>query len=62
VDDEQAGAEFYVNLRRQWNDYISHMAPLLAYSAEDIDPVGCRTETSDERRTFGHQASLQPHS
>lgn len=66
VDDEQAGAEYYVNLRRQWNDYITHMGPMLAYSTEDIDPVGYRAEMSDERQTFGRQAShslpLQPHS
>ena len=66
VDDEQAGAEFYVNLRRQWNDYISHMAPMLAYSTEDIDPVGYRAEMADERQPLARHAShslpLQPHS
>ena len=66
VDDEQAGAEYYVNLRRQWNDYIMHMSPLLAYSKEDIDPVGYRAETSSEERQFQRHAShglpLQPHS
>ena len=62
VDDEQAGAEYYVNLRRQWNDYITHMGPMLAYSTEDIDPVGYRAEMADERPPFGRQASLQPHS
>ena len=66
VEDEQAGAEFYVNLRRQWNDYIMHMAPLLAYTREDIDPVGYRAETSSEERQFQPHAShgipFQPHS
>lgn len=66
VDDEQAGAEFYVNLRRQWNDYITHMGPMMAYTTEDIDPVGYRTEIADERQPFGRHASaslpLQPHS
>lgn len=66
VDDEQAGAEFYVNLRRQWNDYITHMGPMLAYTTEDIDPVGYRAETFDERQAFGrhpsHSLPLQPHS
>lgn len=65
VDDEQAGAEYYVNLRRQWNDYITHMGPMLAYTTEDIDPVGYRAEISDERQSFGRQAShslpLRPH-
>ena len=65
VDDEQAGAEYYVNLRRQWNDYITHMGPMLAYTTEDIDPVGYRAEMFDERQSFGRQAShslpLQPH-
>jgi hypothetical protein len=55
VDDEQAGAEYYVNLRRQWNDYITHMAPMLAYSTEDIDPVGYRAEKASEEPQF------QPH-
>jgi hypothetical protein len=66
VDDEQAGAEFYVNLRRQWNDYITHMGPVLAYTTEDVDPVGYRTEAFDERQPFGRHPSpsfpLQPHS
>ena len=66
VEDEQAGAEFYVNLRRQWNDYITHMGPMMAYTTEDIDPVGYRTEIADERQAFGrhpsHSLPLQPHS
>lgn len=66
VDDEQAGAEYYVNLRRQWNDYVTHLGPMLAQSTEEIDPVGYRAEISDERQPFGPQAShslpLQPHS
>lgn len=66
VDDEQAGAEYYVNLRRQWNDYITHVGPLMAYSTEDIDPVGYRTEIAEEPQPFARHAShglpLQPHS
>ena len=63
VDDEQAGAEYYVNLRRQWNDYITHLGPMLAYSTEDVDPVGYRAEMLDERQPFGrHAHTLQPHS
>jgi len=63
VDDEQAGAEYYVNLRRQWNDYLTHLGPMLVYTTEDIDPVGYRAEMSDERQSFGRQAhTLQPHS
>ena len=65
VDDEQAGAEYYVNLRRQWNDYISHMGPMLAYSTEDVDPVGYRAEIASDDRQFqpqAHSVPLQPHS
>lgn len=66
VEDEQAGAEYYVNLRRQWNHYIMNMAPLLGYSKEDVDPVGYRTEVSNEERQFQPHAShglpFQPHS
>lgn len=66
VDDEQAGAEFYVNLRRQWNDYITDLGPVLAHTTEDIDPVGDRAETSEERQSFtrhpSHSFPLQPHS
>lgn len=64
VDDEQAGAEYYVNLRRQWNDYITHMGPMMAYSTKDVDPVGYRAEMAKEPQPFGRQAShsLQPHS
>lgn len=66
VADEQAGAEYYVNLRRQWNDYVTHMAPMLAYSTEDIDPVGYRAEKASEERQFqphtSHGLPLQPHS
>ena len=66
VDDEQSGADYYVNLRRQWNDYIAHMAPILAYSTEDIDPVGYRAEILDEPRAVRRHATqgfpLQPHS
>lgn len=63
VDDEQAGAEYYVHLRREWNDFISHMGPMLAYSTEDVDPVAYRAEVAGEERQFQPRAqTFQPHS
>ena len=52
IANEQAGVEDYVNLRSEWNGYISRMGPLLAYSPEEIDPVGSHPESSDEREEF----------
>lgn len=40
VADEQAGAEVYASLRAWWDLYITTLAPLMAYSMEEIDPVG----------------------
>jgi hypothetical protein len=66
VEDEQAGAEYYVNLRRQWNDYITHMGPSLAYTTEDVDPVGYRAEKASEEGQFqphtSHGFPVRPHS
>jgi hypothetical protein len=52
IADEQAGVENYVNLRSEWNGYVSRMGTLLAYSPEEIDPVGTHPESSDEREEF----------
>lgn len=66
VEDEQAGAEYYVNLRRQWNDHVIQLCPRLGFSLEDVDPVGYRAEVFDELQPFGrrpsHSLPLQPHS
>ena len=50
IADEEAGVENYINLRRQWNGYISRMGPLLAYSPEEIDPVGSHPDYSNVHR------------
>lgn len=47
IADEQAGAEAHVTLRSQWNGYITAIAPMLAYSAEEIDRACNRLESSD---------------
>jgi hypothetical protein len=52
IEDEQAGADIYLNLRGQWCGYITELAPRLGYSLADIDPVGSRPESSDERKEF----------
>jgi hypothetical protein len=39
IEDEQEGADAYVDLRNQWHWYISRFAPLLGYSMEEIDPA-----------------------
>ena len=46
VDDEQRGAQVYVNLRSEWNKGISDIGPMLAYSDEEVDPVIHRLRTS----------------
>jgi len=40
VADEQAGAEAYIELRREWEHYITALAPTMAYKMEEIDPAG----------------------
>lgn len=52
IADEQSGVEKYVKLRSEWNGYISRMGPMLAYSPEEIDPVGSHPESADEREEF----------
>lgn len=38
-EDEQAGADVYVELRGQWHGYISELAPRLGYTMDEIDPA-----------------------
>ena len=51
IADEQAGVEHYVEIRSQWNGYISRMGPMLGYSPEEIDPVGSHPDYSNVQRT-----------
>ncbi|WP_370539065.1 two pore domain potassium channel family protein [Aureimonas sp. AU22] len=37
---EKKGAEFYVELRCQWDPLIAILAPAMAYSMHEIDPAG----------------------
>ncbi len=52
MKDEQSGAEAYVALRSRWDAYIRALAPALAYSMDEIDPVGSTPESTDERGEF----------
>lgn len=56
VADERAGADAYVALRAEWDEYITALAPQMAYEIEDIDTAGCDPESSDERRDFKTRA------
>jgi hypothetical protein len=56
VADEQAGAEVYVSLRACWDRYITTLAPSMAYSIDEIDPVGSDPESADERQEFRRDA------
>ncbi|HEX8246860.1 MAG TPA: hypothetical protein VF599_01655 [Pyrinomonadaceae bacterium] len=47
IADEEAGAETYISLRREWDRYITELAPTMAYRMDEIDPAGNRPE-SDE--------------
>lgn len=40
IADEHAGVERYIELRGGWDQHITTLAPSLAYTMEDIDPVG----------------------
>jgi hypothetical protein len=40
VADERAGAERYIALRTEWQCQIAQLAPMLGYTAEEIDPAG----------------------
>jgi hypothetical protein len=52
IADERAGAETYVGLRAQWDRDITNLAPAMAYTMEEIDPVGTNPEISDQRPEF----------
>lgn len=39
VRDERAGAEQYIELRRQWDAYIAGFADYMGHNLDDIDPV-----------------------
>jgi hypothetical protein len=40
IADEQAGAENYISMRREWEHYITALAPTMAYRMDEIDPAG----------------------
>jgi hypothetical protein len=42
VADEQAGADAYIGLRAQWDNYIKSLAPTMLYRMGDIDPASSR--------------------
>jgi hypothetical protein len=50
--DQNAGAENYIELRRQWQRHIEHLAPALAYSISEVDPVGSHPAVVDRRPDF----------
>jgi hypothetical protein len=52
VEDEDAGAEEYVELRSHWHPHINALAPALAYSLDEIDTEGANPESSDRRLDF----------
>jgi hypothetical protein len=39
VADERAGAERYLALRGEWHCEIAQLAPMMGYTAEEIDPA-----------------------
>ena len=47
IADEEAGAEIYISLRREWEKYITVLAPTMSYRMDEIDPAGNHPE-SDE--------------
>jgi hypothetical protein len=52
IADEQAGFEIYVSLRSEWNNYITSLAPQMAYGMEEVDSAGSNPESALERRDF----------
>jgi hypothetical protein len=52
IDDEQAGAEAYVELRQQWNGYVDAYTDFMKYDPADIDTAGALPEEADSRRPF----------
>ncbi|HEX9959554.1 MAG TPA: hypothetical protein VGB00_01310, partial [Pyrinomonadaceae bacterium] len=45
VADEESGVETYISLRREWEHYITALAPTMAYRMDEIDPAGHHPET-----------------
>jgi hypothetical protein len=43
VGDTETGAELYVELRRRWQPLIEALAPVMAYSMDEIDPANLTT-------------------
>jgi hypothetical protein len=52
IADEQAGFEIYVSLRSKWEDYITSLAPQMAYGMDEVDTAGSNPESADERPNF----------
>jgi hypothetical protein len=52
IDDEEAGAEAYVELRQQWNGYVDAYSDFMKYDLSDIDTAGAHPEAADARRPF----------
>lgn len=52
AEDERAGAEQYIELRRHWHSHIKALAPALAYGLDEIDTAGTNPESSDHRLDF----------
>jgi hypothetical protein len=44
VEDEEAGARYYVALRTEWDGVVGQLASALAYTREEIDPAGTHPE------------------
>jgi hypothetical protein len=45
VADEQSGVETYISMRREWEHYITALAPTMAYRMDEIDPAGHHPES-----------------
>jgi hypothetical protein len=50
--DEQAGAEAYLDLRGEWDHYISELVPAMTYTLAEIDPAGQHPESTYQRPDF----------
>jgi hypothetical protein len=50
--DEEAGADVYVKLRRQWDPLITALAPAMDYSMDEIDPARSRPQDVERRAPF----------
>src|SRR5436190_10057555 len=50
--DERTGAEVYINMRAQWDRYISAYAAFMAYEMREIAPACTDPRYSDDRQEF----------